>query len=61
MYSPTDRCREEEPLEQELELPSYLQHAASTGAMPEQPDFVDELPPPKESETVAAEGEVRAA
>lgn len=56
----TDKCSEDEPLEQEFELPSYLQHASNLGAVPEQPDFVDELPA-KESDAVAAGGEVRAA
>jgi len=42
---------EEEPLEQESEMPSYLQHA--TGAFPARPDSVDELP--AESEPVPSE------
>ena len=42
---------EEEPLEQESDMASYLQHA--TGAFPAQPDSVDELP--AESEPVPSE------
>ena len=42
---------EEEPLEQESDMPSYLQHA--TDAFPAQPDSVDELP--AESEPVPSE------
>lgn len=42
---------EEEPLEQESEMPSYLQH--TTGAFPAHPDYVDELP--TESEPVPSE------
>ncbi|WFD26604.1 Vacuolar protein-sorting-associated protein 60 [Malassezia nana] len=50
---------DDEPLEQEMEMPSYLMHAASGGTVPAQPDFVDELPD-KPTEAVA-EGEIRAA
>lgn len=53
--SATD-LREEEPAEQEFEVPSYLQHAT---AAPAQPDFVDELP--SELKTAEPEGEIRAA
>ena len=31
-----------------MEVPSYLQH--TTGALPAQPDFIDELPPSQEAE-----------
>lgn len=48
--------REEEPAEQEFEVPAYLQHAT---AAPAQPDFVDELP--SELKTAEPEGEIRAA
>ncbi|KOS14676.1 vps60 involved in vacuolar protein sorting [Malassezia pachydermatis] len=37
---------EEEPLEQDMEIPSYLQNAPQ--AAPAQPDFVDELPDKEE-------------
>ena len=47
---------EEEPAEQEFEVPSYLQHAAPA---PSQIDFVDELP--SEPQLEEAEGKVRAA
>ncbi|KAI3629027.1 hypothetical protein CBS9595_000099 [Malassezia furfur] len=47
---------EEEPAEQEFEMPSYLQHAAPA---PSQIDFVDELP--SEPQLEEAEGKVRAA
>lgn len=34
-----------------MEVPSYLQH--TTGALPAQPDFIDELPPSQEAEVRA--------
>ncbi|WFD41281.1 Vacuolar protein-sorting-associated protein 60 [Malassezia japonica] len=46
---------EEDPGQDELEVPSYLQHATMA---PSQPDFVDELPTENKTE---AEAELRAA
>ena len=34
-----------------MEVPFYLQH--TTGALPAQPDFIDELPPSQEAEVRA--------
>ncbi|EDP42661.1 hypothetical protein MGL_2861 [Malassezia globosa CBS 7966] len=42
---------EEQPLEHDMEVPSYLQH--TTGALLAQPDFIDELPPSQEAEVRA--------